>query len=174
MKEIKIPSGVAVSIDENVITLKGKLGSNTREFNSALVAVKQGTGSIIVEASSPNKRMSKKADNAEMALAKEIANDIKGVSEYFEIHMEAVYAHFPLTMEAKGQEFIIKNMFGERYPRIASMVGDTKAEIKDKTLRLYGTKLDDVTQTAANIRKACKAKHKDERIFQDGVYYALE
>ncbi|EQD42534.1 ribosomal protein L6, partial [mine drainage metagenome] len=38
----------------------------------------------------------------------------------------------------------------------------------------YGSKHDDVSQTAANITKACKVRAKDERIFQDGIYYKME
>ena len=59
-------------------------------------------------------------------------------------------------------------------PRNSSIVGDSKIEIKDKLLRIYGTKLDDVMQTAANIRNTTKVKNKDERVFQDGIYFSIE
>ena len=65
-------------------------------------------------------------------------------------------------------------MLGERHPRFAKIIGDTKIEVKEKILRIYGTKLEDVTQTAANIKKICKIRKKDIRVFQDGVYYLRE
>ena len=45
---------------------------------------------------------------------------------------------------------------------------------KGQDMRLYGTSKDDVTQTAANLRKAVKIRKKDERTFQDGVYYSID
>jgi large subunit ribosomal protein L6 len=69
---------------------------------------------------------------------------------------------------------VIKNLIGERAPRLASIAGTTKVEVKGQNVRLYGTSKDDVSQTAANIRKACKIRKKDGRIFQDGIYYAIE
>ncbi|MCL4372295.1 50S ribosomal protein L6 [Candidatus Marsarchaeota archaeon] len=172
MHELKLENGLSASVSGDAVSIKGPLGSNQRQFNSSLLSVKADSGKLIIEPIGAGK-LRKKAEIASYSLYKELQNDAKGVQKYFEIEMEAIYAHFPLTMEVKGQEFIIKNLFGERYPRKAEIVGNTKAEIKEKKLRLYGTKLDDVAQTAANIRQACKLKHKDERVFQDGVYYSI-
>jgi large subunit ribosomal protein L6 len=45
--------------------------------------------------------------------------------------------------------------------------------VKGQNVRVYGTSLDDVSQTAANIRLACKIRNKDSRVFQDGLYYEI-
>ena len=120
------------------------------------------------------KALKNKAMVTERSLAKEITNDMNGVTKCFEIKMQTLHAHFPLTAEVKGNVMLIKNLIGERAAREARIAGSTKVEVKGQNIRIYGTMLDDVTQTAANIRKASKIRRKDERVFQDGVYYSLE
>ncbi|MCL5092067.1 MAG: 50S ribosomal protein L6 [Candidatus Marsarchaeota archaeon] len=173
MVDIDIPKGINVEITQDRISVSGSLGKNERAFNNAILNVKK-EGERISIGTNASKRLQKKATSAAIALAKEIRNDIDGVSRHFEISMESTFAHFPITLEAKGDSLIIKNMLGERAARTAHIVGSTKIEIKDKKVRVYGIKLDDVTQTAANIRIAVKVRNKDNRIFQDGVYYSLE
>lgn len=82
--------------------------------------------------------------------------------------------HFPIALEVKGNTLLIKNLFGERIPREAKIVGDTKLEVKGQEIIVKGVDIYDVGQTITNIRKACKVKQKDTRIFQDGIYEAHE
>ncbi len=173
MIEVEIPSAVQIDIKGDDVMVKGSLGSNSRKFNSALLSLSR-EGSKIVIKPTENKVLAKKAMMAEKAMAKEIMNDISGVQKHFEINMQVVFAHFPVTVEAKGDTVLIKNLIGERGPRSAKVVGGTKVEVKGANLRLYGTRLDDVSQTAANLRRACKIREKDGRVFQDGIYFALE
>ena len=173
MISIVVPQGVKVAVVGGVVSVSGSLGSNNRKFNDALLSVAADSNGVVIKAIEV-KGLAKKARVAENALAKEIRNDIAGVTEYFEIEMKSVHAHFPLSVEAKGNTVQLKNMIGERAPRVVSVMGNTKVEVKGQNIRVYGTKLDDVTQTAANLRKASKIRRKDERVFQDGVYYAIE
>jgi large subunit ribosomal protein L6 len=173
MYKIEIPQGVTAEVKGPEITVKGSLGSNIRKFNDALLTVKREQNEIVV-APVKDKKLAGKSNNAARAMTTQIRNDINGVSKHFEVHMGIVFAHFPITVEIKGHEVHIKNIFGERVPRIADIVGETKVEVKDKNVRVYGISLDNVKQTAANIRIASKAHRKDERIFQDGVYYAID
>jgi len=172
-EDVEIPQGVSVEINGEEITVKGPLGVNVRRFNGALLSVSKHDNKIHI-AQSNRRNLARKSAFAVGTLAKELSNDMKGVQNYFEIRMETVFMHFPIILEAKGNTFTIKNIFGERKPRVARIVGSTKVEVKDKNVRVYGTKLDDVSQTAANIRLACKVTNKDDRVFQDGVYYSLE
>ncbi|MEM0149572.1 MAG: hypothetical protein QXW10_01610 [Candidatus Micrarchaeaceae archaeon] len=173
MIEIEIPEGIKIEIAGNEISTSGSLGKNRRSFNADLLNVEVKGNKLEISAIK-EKKIAKKAGIAEVSLAKEIQNDIKGVSKYYEISMKAIFAHFPLSMEVKDKAVSISNLFGERVPRIARIAGDTKVEAKGQSLLLKGTSLDDVTQSAANIRKACRAKDKDVRVFQDGIYYAEE
>ncbi len=171
--EIEIPSGVQVDINGDVVTVKGSLGTNTRRFNDALVSVAKEGGKVVIKPAA-HKVLKRKAATTEIAFAKEIRNDIAGVGTYYEKNMQVVFAHFPASVEVKGGTVLIKNLIGERAPRVAKTVGGTKVEVKGNNIRLYGTSLDDVSQTAANMRAACRIRRKDSRVFQDGVYFAVE
>ncbi|MGC8568080.1 MAG: 50S ribosomal protein L6 [Candidatus Micrarchaeia archaeon] len=170
MLMIQIPEGVSVDIGEGVIKIKGKLGENSRKFNPHQITVKKDGNNLVID-HIQNKKLEKKLSIIEYALYKELMSDIHGVNEYYNIKMQLVYAHFPVTLEIKEKKLYIKNLFGERTPRVAKIQGNTKVEIKAQDVNLSGTSLEDVSQTAANIRKACVAKDKDTRIFQDGIYF---
>ncbi len=170
---IDIAEGVKAEVKGNQIAVTGSLGTNRRRFNDSLLSVTAKANGIEIEPT-VNKKLSKKAGMAANSLAKELRNDMLGVTKHFEMRMTALFAHFPMTVEVKNDELMIKNMTGERAPRKAAIQGSTKIEVKGQNLRIYGTKLDDVSQTAANIRRASKTRKKDERVFQDGVYYSIE
>ena len=172
MKEIELPNGIKAEVKGTTIAISGKLGTNTRIFNDALVNIKAESGKITLD-HMKDKQLVLKGMNAENALFREIQNDIKGVTENFEFKMKSVHAHFPITVEVKGQAININNIIGERVPRIAKIAGATKVEVKGQNVRVYGPSLDDVSQTAANIRKACRMRNKDTRVFQDGLYFEV-
>ncbi len=167
-----MPQGVSAQIVGDTISIKGKLGSNSRKFNDALLNISL-KGDVVIVDHTKLQKLSKKGANSEIALAKEIANDISGVDSYYERKMKAVFLHFPINVEVKNNTVHINNIIGERMARKAKIIGATKVDAKGQTLRVYGTSLDDVTQTSANIRLACVMRKKDTRVFQDGLYYEV-
>ncbi len=171
--KIELPQGVKAEVNGSEVKVSGSLGQNARKFNGVLLAVKTDNGIVEVTAIAKG-ALAKKAAKALNAFANELRNDVSGVAKHFEKQMSIVFAHFPMTVEAKGSEVLIKNMFGERSVRKARIVGDTKVEVKGQNVRIYGTSLDDVAQTAANIRSATKIRKRDIRVFQDGIYYAIK
>jgi large subunit ribosomal protein L6 len=64
----------------------------------------------------------------------------------------------------------IENFIGERNPRKAKIMGDSKIIIKGDDIIVQGINLEDVSQTAANIQNATKIRNKDPRVFLDGIY----
>ena len=172
MREIPLPEGIRAEVKGSTIAISGKLGTNTRTFNDALVNIK-ADGTKITLDHVKDKQLLLKGQNAENSLSKEVMNDIKGVTVGFEFKMKSVHAHFPITVEVKGQTITINNIIGERVPRIAQIAGATKVEVKGQNVRIYGPSLDDVSQTAANVRKACRMRNKDTRVFQDGLYFEV-
>jgi large subunit ribosomal protein L6 len=173
MESIELPANTQAEIKGKEVTIKGSLGSNSRRFNDALLKVTKESNKINIESVAHTLALSKKARMAEISFAKEIRNDVSGVNKHYELNMQVVFAHFPITVEVKDNTVLIKNLIGERAPRVASIAGSTKIEVKGQNIRIYGVSLDDVSQTAANMRKACKIRDKDGRVFQDGVYFAI-
>ncbi len=173
MREVKIPSGVKVAIEGNALKVSGKLGSTAKQLNQKLFEVKV-TGDTITVDSKKHKKLAKKADLAAQAFTSEVQSATESVMNGIEHKMQAVSAHFPMTFEVKGDTLFVKNIFGERAPRSTKLVGDTKLEVKGQEVKVKGVDKYDVGQTIANIRKVCKSKDKDTRVFQDGLYLVRE
>ena len=75
-----------------------------------------------------------------------------------------------MKASVKGPEFVIENFLGEKHPRRAKILGDTKVEVSGDQVILKGTDIEKVSQTAANIEQATRIRGFDPRIFQDGIY----
>ncbi len=162
---VEIPEGVNVEVSGNTVIVRGPRGEVKKTFKGLGLSISVNGNNIDVDA------LHKPLINT---VKKHILNMIKGVTEGFKKHMVIRYAHFPMNIEVKGKKVIIKNFLGERHPREAKVVGDVKITVKGQDLFIEGVDIEAVGQTAANIRQATKIRNKDLRIFQDGIYYALD
>ncbi len=169
MHEIDVPEGVEVKIAESMLMLKGKSGSSSKKINTRLLKVAVEGGKITVKGS-PNKKLEKVSALAAQAFSSEVRSAINGVVNGIEKRMVIFYAHFPITIEVKNKQVYIKNIFGEKVPRVTEIVGDTKVEVKGQDVIVRGADPYDVGQTVANLRKACYSRGYDTRVFQDGIY----
>jgi large subunit ribosomal protein L6 len=99
-----------------------------------------------------------------------VKNMIRGVSEGYTKNFKLLYAHFPITIESKGNDVTIKNFLGEKQPRKTKSIGATKIQTKGQTVTISGPDKEAVGQTIANLISAMRIRDKDGRIFQDGIY----
>lgn len=175
MQEVQIIEGAKVSVsdDGSQITVSGRLGSTSKTVNRRLLGLKIEGGKIAIS-EVRNRKLAKKAELAGQALASEIRSAMAGVEKGVEKKMRVVFAHFPMSIEIKGNAVLLKNVFGEKKPRVAKIVGTTKVEVKGQDLYVRGVDPYDVGQTATNINRLSFARRKDSRVFQDGVYYVAE
>lgn len=175
MQEIKIPNGVKVELsqDNREIGISGKLGSAKKHVNTRLLSLSISGDTISLQ-ETKNRKLGKKAELAIQALAAEIERAMAGVEGGIERRMKVVFAHFPMSIEVKGNGVFAKNVFGEKKPRVAKIVGTTKVEIKGQEITVRGVDPYDVGQTAANINRLSFARRKDSRVFQDGIYFIKE
>ena len=81
-----------------------------------------------------------------------------------------LYSHFPIAVEIKGREILVKNFLGEKQPRKVKIMGTTKVESKGQEMTITGISKEDVGQTIANIKSATRIRNRDSRVFQDGFY----
>lgn len=165
-QKIKIPEGVEVSIDEGVLTVKGKVGENKREFNVAGLEFEKKCNEIIIGHKKASKN-EKKRINTTVA---HIKNLIKGVQEKFEYKLKVCSSHFPMTVDIKGNEATIKNFLGEKISRKVKIVEGSEVVKDGNFLTVTSVDKELAGQTAANFEKATKIRDKDRRIFQDGVF----
>lgn len=165
-KEIEIPEGVKIKIEGKEVKVSGTNGKLIRKFSHPSLSIKKDKNKIIIFCKLP-----KRKENALVGTwHSHILNMIIGVTKGFEYKMKIVYSHFPMKAIVKGNTFVIENFLGERVPRIANIVGQTKVTIKGSDIVLSGNNKEEVGQSAANIERTTKIKRFDPRVFQDGIY----
>jgi len=165
-ERVEIPNGVTVSACGPNVSVKGPKATLQRAFIHPKVKVRVEGDHVVVSCELPRIR-----DKAVVGtFASHITNMMQGVTDGFQYDMKIVYSHFPMKASVKGDKFIIENFLGERAPRKANILGDTKIQVKGNDVVLTGSDIEAVSQTAANIERATKIWGYDPRVFQDGIY----
>lgn len=163
---VEPPPSVQVRVDGDRVEVRGEKGTLSRSFRFPDVRIHQENGRIVIEADS----MRRRTKAAVGTIKAHLRNMFRGVTEGFTYKLRAVYSHFPIRVEVKGDKVLIHNLLGEKFPRVAKIVGNTKVEVNGDEIIVTGINKDDVGQTAINIEQATAIRHRDRRIFQDGCY----
>jgi len=166
VKTIEVPNEVEVSVKDRIVSVNGKKGALTRDFSESPVTIQLEGKEIKVQANWPRKREASLVGT----ISSHIQNMITGVSQGFTYKLKIVFAHFPISVKVKENMVSIENFTGERSPRWARIMGDSKVSAKEDDVIVQGINLEDVSQTAANIERATKVKRKDPRVFLDGIF----
>jgi len=166
-RSIKIPEGVDAEVKDGLVSVRGPLGSLSRDFRHASVTISKDDDEISVTIGGT----SKKAESILGTITKHIGNMMLGTTKGFQCKLKIVYSHFPITLKVDGDKILIRNFIGERAPREAKVEGkDIKVTIDGENVTLQGVDIERVMQTAANMETATRIVAKDQRIFLDGVY----
>ncbi len=164
--EVPMPEGVTASLDGRTLTVKGKLGQSRKHFDKVNINISVQDNKVLISPFSE-----KKKDNVIINTVLSLVNNmVTGVTKGYTYRLKVVYAHFPISVKTKGDEIHVENFVGERSPRVAKIVGDSKVTIDGDDIIVKGVSAEDVGQTAANVELATKIRRKDQRIFLDGVY----
>ena len=165
---VEIPADVTVEIFNRKVKASGPKGTLEEDLSHLPCIMEVEKGRVRVTSSWPRKADIAKAGTA----AARIRNIVKGVKSGFTFKMKVVHAHFPVTLKVNDKErkLLIENFTGEKTPRIARIVGDSKVKAAGDEVIIQGISLQDVSQTAANIEQSTKIKDKDQRVFLDGIY----
>jgi large subunit ribosomal protein L6 len=167
-KETEIPDGVKVEVKDDEIRVTTGEVALAMDFRHPRIGVSVEKRRVLVKCDYPSKK-----DMALMGtIRSHIRNMITGVTEGFEYKMKIVYSHFPIkaSINENDKEFVVENFLGERHPRIARILGQTRININGDEVILTGPDIEDVGQTAANIEQVTMIKGYDPRVFQDGIY----
>lgn len=161
-KPIIVPSGVEVTINGNVVTVKGPKGTLTREFNSELT-IKKEENEIVIER--PNDLPAVRAIHGTTRAL--INNMVVGVSHGFRKTLNLVGVGYRAAAKGKGLELAL----GYSHPVVIDEVaGITFTVEKNTTIHIDGIEKDVVGQVAADIR----AKRAPEPYKGKGVKYSDE
>jgi len=169
-EELEIPKGVKVILEGgHQIKVKGSKGAITKDFSHVRgIKVSIKNKKIIFSTNFPKR--------GTLALVKTImsiiSNLIVGVQTNYRYVSKICYSHFPCSVKVdeKNQVLFVENFLGERAPRKANYPNNVKVELEKDDVHFIGPDKEALGQAAANIKRACRIRKKDPRVFQDGVY----
>jgi len=165
-REVIMPEGVQVSLENDKLTVKGEKGELVREFKHPKIDVNVEKGKITIKTLVKTSKIRALLGTWQAHMQ----NMIKGVTEGFKYKLKMVFAHFPMDIQAKEGYIEINNFIGEKAPRMAKIMGATTVNIQKDVIELEGINKEEVGQTAGNLERATRVKKRDTRVFQDGVY----
>lgn len=158
--EVEIPNGVQTQVQGSVLIVRGPQGELRRSLPDGVSLQQSGTRLVL--------------DGSNIALLHtslaHARNMLRGVQTGYYLKLKTIYAHFPITVEVKGTEILIKNFLGEKQVRRARLFPPTKLEAKGVEVVLKGPDKEALGLTFASMRTATRIAKKDPRVFQDGFY----
>jgi large subunit ribosomal protein L6 len=165
-KKIEIPNDVEVEIKGNTVKVKGPKGENSRKFKEGNLEIGKKEDQIVIGC----KKATKKEKKMMNTISSHIKNMIKGVQKKFEYKLKVCFSHFPISIEAKGKEILIKNFLGEKVPRKTIIPNNVDIKIEKEMISVSSVDKELAGQAAANFETATRIRNRDKRIFQDGIY----
>ncbi len=144
-RKISIPDGVTVSVNGNVVDVKGPKGELTLEF-SKLVSVLVEDGVVLTKQIKP----SQEANMMQGTTNSLISNMITGVSKGYDKGLEAVGVGY--RFQVSGNKITISA--GYSHPVVMEApVGLTVTSESNTEITIHGIDKQKVSEFAANVRK---------------------
>lgn len=162
-RKIAIPTGVSVTVENNIVTVKGAKGSLTENIHSLVEVL---VNENVVETKARNN--SKEANINVGTMNSLITNMILGVSEGFSKGLEAVGVGY--RFQVQGNKINISAGFS--HPVVVEVPTDLKVEqVSNTEITISGIDKQKVSEFAANIRKIRKPEpYKGKGIRYKGEY----
>ena len=153
--------------EANVLTIEGPKGTVSKRLKYPNVNIKVESDKVVIS----TEHLTKREKKIIMTYKAHATNMVKGVKEGFEYKLAVVYAKFPMTVEMKGNQFIVKNLLGEKVPRTIQIpLDDVQVKVAGKDITVTGIDKEKTGQVAANIEQLCRVTNMDRRVVQDGIY----
>ena len=143
-RKIVIPDGVTVSVNGNVVDVKGSKGELTLEF-SKLVSVVVEDGVVLTKQIKP----SKDANMMQGTTNSLISNMITGVSKGYDKGLEAVGVGY--RFQVSGNKITINA--GYSHPVVMEAPKELSVTSESNTEIIHGIDKQKVSEFAANVRK---------------------
>ena len=166
----ELPEGVKASMEGIDLTVEGPNGKVCKKFNAPNVTMGVEGNKIALRSSKNTKRERQRLGTFKAHLK----NMICGVTDGHSRKMKICSSHFPMTVTVSGNDFSVKNFFGEKTPRQIKISEDVKVEVKGNDIEISGCDKELVGQTVSSIEHLTKRSSFDKRIFQDGIVALME
>ncbi|MGY4884222.1 MAG: 50S ribosomal protein L6 [Nanobdellota archaeon] len=165
-QEIEIPEGVEIKKEGKKLIVKGPEGEVSKEFNFGKIKYENKDGKISISHPSST-RNNKRMINT---IYSHIKNMIRGVKKKYEYKLKICASHFPINVEIKGREALIKNFLGEKTPRKCYVPEGVEVQVNKEIITIKSPNKELGGQAAANFEITTRVMNRDRRVFQDGIY----
>ena len=162
---LDIPEGVTVKVDKAMITAAGKT-TDSRYFPSKIVNLSVEGNKLKFSADKDNKKVRKMIGT----IKAHTKNMFKGITKGHTYKLKICSGHFPMNVSVSKDELIVKNLLGEKIPRVMKINENAKVRVEGDYVIVESSSKDIAGQTAAMIEGLTKRVNYDRRIFQDGIY----
>jgi large subunit ribosomal protein L6 len=158
--------GTSAVYEDNILTVKGKKGDVAKKLRYPFVEITVEDNKVVVG----TKKYGKRTKKIMFTYVAHIKNMVKGANEGFVYKLVVVFSKFPVTVEIKGNKLAVKNLLGEKVPRVLDIPESVSVKVNGKYITVEGIDKEKTGQVAANIEQLCKYNHLDRRVVQDGIY----
>jgi len=167
IETIDIPKGVTLSVSEfGIVKAAGPKGETSKNLRNPLVNISINGNTVELA----TKRFTKREKKMIYSCFAHVSNLIKGVTNGFVYKLKICSGHFPMTVTVKGNELMVKNLFGAAVPRVLILKEGVKVVVTKDIIDVSGCNLETVSQVSADIEKLVRRSAYDRRVFQDGIY----
>ena len=164
--EIEIPHGTSVSIDKDIVNIKGPKGEVKKRLVYPNVALDVNGNNLSIQV----KKSSKREKKIVGSFKAHIKNMIRGVNEGCIYKLKICAGHFPMNVSVEGDKFVVKNFLGEKVPRVLKIKPRAKVAVSGDIVTVEGIDIELVSQVAADIELLTRRTRFDTRVFQDGIF----
>ena len=138
-RNVKIPEGVTVRIEGNLVKVTGPKGMLMREMYYPNVSLAIADKEMTITTESGRKKILAICGT----FAAHLQNMCIGVTKGYQYRMRVVYSHFPIRLKIAGDRIEVGNFLGEKRSRFARIEKDVKVALGS----------DEVTLTASTRRQ---------------------
>lgn len=163
---IEIPEGTTLSIEGQLVTIKGSFGEVKKEFKMPRFKFVQEGSNLVITCKDYNVY-----DKRNFATVKaHVKNMIKGANEGFEYLLKICSSHFPMNVSVSGNKLVVKNLLGEKVPRELVLKDNVDVKVDGDIISVKGANIEIVSLVASDMEQLTRITDRDRRIFQDGIY----
>jgi len=166
--EIAIPKGVEVNVVNSLVTISGPKGSLQKEFFHPKISISADKSKNLIKID--GKKLNSKEKIIVTTFRSLIENSLTGVNNPYIYELKICSGHFPMKVGIENGKFVIKNLLGEKNPRIVDVPKDVKVNISGDKVVVESINKELAGQTAADIERITLRPGFDKRRFQDGIY----
>ncbi|MEK6808855.1 MAG: 50S ribosomal protein L6 [Nanoarchaeota archaeon] len=165
-QRLEIPDGITVRVDLGVVilsSLKGELRRNMHNKRIKII-VENKNLSFITERDTKNLRKLIGTYKAH------INNMFRGLKDGHKYILKICSGHFPMNVSVSKNDFIVKNLLGEKIPRVLRFDNKVSVNVDGEIVTVESIDKELAGQTSASIEQLTKRAGYDTRVFQDGIY----